>query len=228
MTEGAFNVGIPFKYQDEEKDDDYYVKRKYDNFFDEIAEYDSENFNYILFKNEVLTKAKQYMETELIKSIHAAEDDEYGLSVGDKISLENIISIILYCDYTRLSSDFSATHRKLSPFEPLSLTKERHRKYWWWSYLLLQTVQGYGINNEWSEERLIGPFFTGMSFMMSVPEFNISLLSPTSTSVQIQVAIKFSGQEGIILEFHNNNGYSQYVQAFDVSSISRYREEDER
>ena len=114
----------------------------------------------------------------------------------------------------------------------LSNTKRRNRKYRWWSYLLLQTVQVYGINNyqyvEAKENLLKGPFFTGMSFIMKVPEFNIRLLSPTSTSVHIEVAIKFSGQQGIILEFHNNNGMSKRVKAFDVSSISHYREEDER
>ena len=230
VTEGAFSVGIPFKYSEKyDKYDGYYVKKKYDNFSDEIAEYDSHNFSYMIFKNEVLTKAKQYMDTELIKSIPGADVDWYGVSVGNKISLEHIISIILYCDYTNLSSDFSASHRKSSPFELLSMTKQRNGKYWWWSYLLLQTIQNYGINNMNNRGPLKGPFYTGMSFIMSVPEFNIQLFSPTSTSVQIQVAIKFSGQQGIILEFYNSDTYrSQLVKAFDVSSISRYREEDER
>ena len=231
MSDGAFSVGIPFKYQDWQKDDDYYVEKKYDKFEDEIAEYNSADFNYMTFKNEVLTKAKQYMETEIIKSVPPAPKyNYYGLKMGDDISLQHVITIILYCDYTHLSSDFSSSHRKLSPFEPLSLTKVRQRKYWWWSYLLLQTINVYGITNQYmSRERLKGPFFTGMSFIMSVPEFNIRLLSPTSTSVQIQVAIKFSGRQGIILEFQNDTlGANHTVKGFNVSSISRYPEEDER
>ena len=108
------------------------------------------------------------------------------------------------------------------------MTKHRQRKYWWWSYRLLQTVQVYGIDNYLTEEKLVGPFFTGMSFIMIIPEFKTSLYSPTSTSVQIQVAMKFSGHQGIILEFHNNNLQDTMVKGFDVPSISRYREEDER
>ena len=36
-----------------------YVTRKYNNFSAEIQEYDSKNFDYTIFKNEVLTKAKK-------------------------------------------------------------------------------------------------------------------------------------------------------------------------
>ena len=62
VSEGAFSVGIPFAYYVSREDDDRYVTipRKYDNFEDEIREYDSKNFNYIVYKTKVLTKAKQY------------------------------------------------------------------------------------------------------------------------------------------------------------------------
>ena len=223
MTEESFSVGIPFKYEEIDKDDDYYVSKKYDNFKDEIREYDSRNFNYVIFKNEVLTKAEQYMDSQLIKSI-----PPYHYNGDHEISKHHLISIILYTDYSELSSDFSGTYRKSSSFEPLSITIHRHTKYWWWGYLLSQTVLFCGINNENDKGPLKGPFFTGISFIMIVPEFNIHLQSPTSTSVHIEVAIKFSGQQGIILEFHNHHAHSQYARAFDVSSISRYPEEDER
>ena len=59
-------------------------------------------------------------------------------------------------------------------------------------------------------------------------EFNIFLYSPTSTSVRIEVAIKFSGDQGMIIEFNNKKGAAKHVKGFDVSWISRYREEDER
>ena len=227
VTEGAFSIGIPFKYQDEWRDDDYYVSKKYDNFEEEIREYDSKNFNFTIFKKEVLIKAKHYMDTQLIKSIPVAPLDIYGSSKDDKITKQHVISIILYCDYSELSSDFGTSHRKSSPFEPLSITKHRHQKYWWWSKLLLQSVHAHGIDNYFPRD-LKGPFFTGMSFMMTLPQFHIKLLSPTSTSVHIEVAIKFSGQQGIILEFNNRFGMSQHTKAFDVSAISRFPEEDER
>eukprot|EP01084_Bolivina_argentea_P297768 513047_1 len=58
-----------------------------------------------------------------------------------------------------------------------------------------------------------------------MPAFNIRLCAPTSTSMQITVAIKFSTERGIVLQF--NNGGSD-LRGFDVSWISRYGYEDER
>ena len=63
---------------------------------------------------------------------------------------------------------------------------------------------------------------------MTMPQFSIKLLSPTSTSCHIEVAMKFSGEYGIIIEFNNQGGYAKYVYGLDVSWLSRYREEDER
>ena len=39
-----------------------------------------------------------------------------------------------------------------------------------------------------------------------MPQFNIYLYSSTSTSIQIAVAMCFSGDSGMILQFENDNG----------------------
>eukprot|EP01084_Bolivina_argentea_P250689 420141_1 len=69
-----------------------------------------------------------------------------------------------------------------------------------------------------------------MSVLMNMPQFNIRLCSPTSTSMQIEVAIRFSGRNGIILQFNNPREQLQcaFLRGFNVSWISRYAEEDER
>ena len=55
------------------------------------------------------------------------------------------------------------------------------------------------------------------------------IIGPTSTSVHLEVAVNFSGQSGIIIEFDNTKGEAQYVHGMDVSWISRYGgQEDER
>ena len=50
---------------------------------------------------------------------------------------------------------------------------------------------------------MYGPFFTGMSWIMPISNFNIILYSPTSTSVHIEVAMIFGGESGMILEFED-------------------------
>ena len=91
VDSGAFSVGMPFNYwhkysstEDEidkiKKENEYYVEKKYDNFENEIREYDSNNFSHTLYKKETLKKAEQYMKTKLIKSIpYLSKFDHYDV-----------------------------------------------------------------------------------------------------------------------------------------------------
>ena len=67
-----------------------------------------------------------------------------------------------------------------------------------------------------------------MSVVLNVPEFNMYIRSPLSTSIHLEVALRFSGESGMVLELNNSNGQSKDLRAMDVSWISRYREEEER
>ena len=145
----------------------------------------------------------------------------------------SIMSIILYTDYNKLSSDFTATFRKNNQFEPFESVKARNSKYWWWSKCLKEAVAVYGQKKmKWHDylekEQLYGPFYCGMSNVMSLPRFSIPLLSPTSTSKQISVALRFSGSHGMLIEMNNYGYKSQWIPGLDVSWISRFKEEDER
>merc|ERR1712154_714525 len=78
-------------------------------------------------------------------------------------------------------------------------------------------------------DALRGPFFSGMSFECNVPAFVMRLNSPTSTSKQIEVAIKFSGSSGVVFTFDNprKNWQCQFLRGFVCSWLSKYMEEDE-
>ena len=104
----------------------------------------------------------------------------------------------------------------------------RNKRYFWWSKLLKEVVKLYGDDNRYNRGNLKTPLFCGMSYMMNLPQFAIKLLSPTSTTTELAVSMKFSGDTGIIIEFNNNGDYANRVKAFDVSIMSRFKEEDER
>ncbi len=59
---------------------------------------------------------------------------------------------------------------------------------------------------------------------MVIPQFNIRLNGPTSTTKQLEVATRFGGEEGI-----NNNGYngSHVLHCWNCSWLSNYIGEDE-
>ena len=222
-----------------------YVKKKFQNFKAEIL-----NYKLIMAKqyyNEILPKIQAYAQTKAAKSMiyHDVDISIYPVKLNAVISKERLIAIVLYTDFTHLSSDFTSTFRKNDPFEPKAAIKKRHRNYWWWARLLKETVRCYGytkmgiLDEEFNYKyenrytafqhlnQLIGPFYCGMSRMMHLPQFNIHLLSPTSTSVHIEVAMKFSGEHGVIIEM-NNDKVGSNLRGLDVSWISNFKEEDER
>ena len=74
-----------------------------------------------------------------------------------------------------------------------------------------------------------GPFYCGMSKLMVIPDFNIRLCCPTSTSKQIAVATRFGGSDGIIIQLNNYRYFfSTKLRSFNCSWLSNYCAEDER
>ena len=244
MNVGSFSTGISWEYLEKDRNGKHvdqsnnplFVTAKFETLKQEIF-----NYEYITIKQyreEISMKANAFHQTKLVRSIKAYQDKykyqylrRYGIAVDHVISKERLISMILYSDYTALSSEFSATFRRKSQFEPLTRTKQRHRNYYWMSRLLRETVAVYGQSNHWDNPngKLGGPFFCGMSMVMNMPQFAMTLFSPTSTSCHMEVALKFAGEEGMIVEFMTSEEVNaKELKGLDLSWISRYKEEDER
>eukprot|EP01084_Bolivina_argentea_P085065 153774_1 len=219
--------------------DELFVAPRYNTFKEEIFNY--EQFDINQYAHYVVTKAKKYINTQIVKAIKAFErwgrPEHYDPA---PFGLSHLCAIILYCDFSDLSTNFSSTFRKMEPFETLVSIKARNSRYYWLSKILRETVEIYGqcrfgkrIHQKKGRKKyanqLCGPYYCGMSSLIIMPGFNIRLCSPTSTSMHIEVAIKFSGREGIIIQL-DNPFEPQYrsLRGFNCSWISRYKEEDER
>lgn len=206
-------------------------KATYDNFKDEMLNYDLDKHT---IEVDVMYKTSQFIQTITAKSMTANFNPllvKYGFVVqdfpnGTPITTEHLMSVILYTDFTQLSSQFTSTFRRKNPFESPKQVKQRNYKYWWWSKRLKQIINAYGQNRR--DGGLEGPFYAGMSVVMTLPRFSIPLFSPTSTSVQLPVAMNFCGDSGMMLEFNNLEGIATRIPGFDVSWLSRFKEEDER
>ena len=215
-----------------------YVDQRYSSFKEEIMHYRIQIPTIDAF-TKIITKARYFIDTDEARSIKASvwycTPQHYGIPNKSPLKCWNLISIILYTDFDALSSNFSGSFRKLHTFETLQSVKYRNSKYWWWSKTLRETIELYGIsrrgniNEDDRNSGLCGPFFTGMSCVLDVPQFAISLNSPTSTSIHIEVAINFGGEDGMIIQLNNQKGtVPEDLTAFDCSWMSRYSGEDER
>ena len=151
------------------------------------------------------------METNRVKSMRSVEYAEkrlhYGIVAGTKLSIEHALSIILRCDWTDLCSKFTSTFRKSKPYELLSSVKSRNTEYAHFSRLIRETVEYFGQrgmgdydgDNEEYVNQISGPFFCGMDHRMIIPQFNIRLNGPTSTTKAIEIAQRFGGTDVIYL-----------------------------
>lgn len=183
----------------------------------------------------ILNKANQLKETYTARSLKAT--DAGRIREKKLISVDCIRSLILYCDYTELCTDFGKSFRKIHKFELLSQVKSRHSKYCHLSKMLRDTILSYGQWHNGDDTdyghngllpRLVGPLFTGMSVVLNIPQFNIYLSLPTSTTLQTAVAIRFGGKQGMTLTLDNSKGEGQFARGMDCSWVGRFREEDER
>eukprot|EP01084_Bolivina_argentea_P295276 508306_1 len=163
------------------------------------------------------------------------------------ISLEQLLVIIIYCDWTDLCSKFGESFRKKSLCESMESVKNRNKEFAICSRLLRESVEYFGDRgfgelkyltdsiprpliqrrlNIYNEIR--GPFFCGLSFLMVMPHINIELCGPTSTSLQIEVAARFAGAYGTLLQLNNNGTqYHGQLTGFPCSWVSQYPQEDE-
>ena len=183
----------------------------------------------------MMNKATDYMTCKKVKSLSASKLEwflHYGIPVGKSITIQHLMSIILYCDFTDYSTEFSATFRRLESYETLQSVKHRNREFWWQSKLFKETVQyygkkGYDENNNPKGEK--GPYFSGVNCVLPIPQFHIRLYCPTSTSKQIDVSINFAKQNGMIIQLNTeSNTFSAHLPIFNCSWISRFPDEDER
>ena len=242
----GFSIGLRFYYWSQYqqyqrldpasgyKNADLYIPQKYPTLKDELfnCKYLSEEE----YSKDIMRKAMTYHNTSYAKSIKARSaiycPPYYGIRDGSIITVPHLISLILYTDYTDLCTDFSSTFRKTHTFETLDNIKRRNQNFWWMSKLLRETVEIFGDSsfNANGGRTLKGPYYSGLSFIIPVSNFFLRLSSPTSTTKNIAVAMKFGGDNGIILKLDNPepNDYTENLRGFDCSTISRFREEDER
>eukprot|EP01084_Bolivina_argentea_P002686 4958_1 len=204
-----------------------YVTKK----FETLKEETLQHITVSQWTRDVIYKADKYIKCDRAKTIVAQNEESdlhYGIEKDAALTIQNIIVIIIYCNFSDLSTEFSASFRRKKD-EMLENVKEKHRQFWWLAKILRETVEYYGNNrygryygnNRYSQ---CGPFYTGLNKLFVMPQFNIRLCSPTSTTTQKEIAQRFAGDRGgMILTFDNDgDSYSAALRCFNCSWISQY------
>ena len=230
MRRGAFSTGFAFKYTND-GDDEMTVNPAHQSLKEDVLR--SGHLTKAQWIQTVMVKAREYMRTQRVREMKKRKWNRltFRYEEGSRVTKEHIYAIILYCDYGKLCTAFSATFRRQNVFETMESVKQRHSQFANFGRLLVELVLAFGINGHkrfGGPEYQRGPFFCGLDRNFNFGSFALTLRGPCSTSTVRIVALNFATEKGVILKLSNDTASAQLQKFFDCSWISNYPEELER
>ena len=112
----------------------------------------------------------------------------YGIKHDDLISVEHLMAIIFYCNYSVHCTSFSSTYRRNNKYESDESLKLRHSEHHFWGKLLVECITCFGIQMVYSSIPL---FYHGVSKSMLFNSTTIRLNGPLSTTRGVFICLLF-------------------------------------
>eukprot|EP01084_Bolivina_argentea_P028640 53201_1 len=218
-----YNEGVRFWYWKPRNNDEQqcYIERNYDSLKEEIV---MGKLSLHLW-NELEKECAILINVDKIKQIvsNGKNEDVYGISAGDPITLQHIYAIKLYTDFTALNWRFCEAFRlkKLTTnaYERIQSLKKRNKMFAVWAKLLIECVQCYGKLGSPNKK-----YYRGVSQQFMFRKFLARYYVPLSTTKNFQVAVGFTQETGMVMELKK---YNNYVSSFACSMLSDFDNEKE-
>eukprot|EP01084_Bolivina_argentea_P265022 449098_1 len=146
-NEDVSQWGLDVRHNRGYKIKDWYVGKKYENIKQEILTNKLYTLNATEY-NDTVIKAVKFVKDSVILRNYATKnvDKDVYVDADDTINAEHVLCLLLYTDYTNLQYHFSKTFRKINSKETNEQFKQRKREFYWWSKILIQTVQSFGTD----------------------------------------------------------------------------------
>eukprot|EP01083_Nonionella_stella_P159197 519078_1 len=175
---------------------------------------------------DVLHKALVYTQSYQGRALKAADggdmNNQFGIPVSLPISVAHIVTLMMYCNYTDLQRNYKQFGcREASENETIAEFILKNQQIGHWYKLLYEAIMCYGTQVKHGQI-----FYTGINIAVSFDTFAPQFKSPFSTTVDWNVANRFSEGSGIVLQLEPLS--SSLDMYFNVEWISNYREERER
>ena len=162
---------------------------------------------------ETYLKAQRLLNGSAVLRAIAQSEDESSESAALRLSVENVLAVILYTDFDALCAQF------LSSFAPES-DAERHREFWWLARTLRSTVQNFGRRSAAAETETL---FLCADYR-AMHRFELCVARPLSLTASLQCAVLYSHREGLIVEV----SAVRCLKFFDCAFVSAQSGECER
>eukprot|EP01084_Bolivina_argentea_P016724 31252_1 len=172
----------------------------------------------------VLNKVGQHYDTDRAKSTVCIQQRfaaYYGIKCGDFITINHLISMMVYCNFSLLSYRFTETYRRIYDGESNQFVKRRHQNYYWIGKYLRECVECFGMQNELTMLKV----YHGVNKKFMFSSMNAYIMCPFSTTRNYAVAVNFGGSDGMILELDID--MMQAINLCDMRYVSDYCNEEE-
>eukprot|EP01084_Bolivina_argentea_P077633 140858_1 len=207
------------------KKKELFVEPKYNNFKQEALNNKIAMFSLYQWNKthtKATTKLQAWNNDETVKNISAAKDKyHYGIQEGTPISINHIMSLLCYCNYSQQGFNFTRTFRRQYYEEPLRSVKKRNQEVRCWSKLLKETVCCFGTRFGDSDIQVL--YFAIKR--QYIPSTIVCLAAPVETTPDFQKAAMDWGSNGLVLEFKLTNQPAE-VKYFNTNGWSKYSSEE--
>eukprot|EP01084_Bolivina_argentea_P180214 311337_1 len=117
------------------------------------------------------------------------------------LRFDHILSVMFYSNYDQLQSELTKTFRYLHENETRKELEKRHCNFYFWAKNLKDVVTNSGTQFKQNDQ-----FYRGVAeeliLLLDFEDiYNYSLNGPVSTSLSFEVAVNFTNNKGIIIEF---------------------------
>eukprot|EP01083_Nonionella_stella_P228106 808683_1 len=150
-------------------------------------------------------------------------------AVDPVLQLHHVLSLMVYCNFTDLQFEFSATYRKKTLNEPDESVLDRHSTFYHLGKYLKEVVDWFGTEVGKNDA---GPtrFYHGINDEFTFPKFvNVDIYSPLSTTTRFSVAAQFATESGVIVTLKSSAHkiYYSKLNYISVDWLSDYGNESE-
>jgi len=149
----------------------------------------------------LMAQCKALIQTDAMrkKKTNGNEEDcrAYGIAEDSAITLQHLIAIRLYTDFSGLCYKFCDAFRKKNPLETIAATMRRNQKIGHWARLLIELIRCYGKVYPETKQ-----FYRGITSEFLFKRFMTRFNGPVSTSTNLDKAIGFS-TGGLVMELRS-------------------------
>eukprot|EP01084_Bolivina_argentea_P272417 463809_1 len=210
----VYSFGRAFRYGHKKEQyvaDAILVSEKYETLKQELTSNKIASVSMEQFIRE-LTKSRIYHQSQYCKKTYGPILHRYS-----HISIECILSLMIYCNYDHLQLEFSQTYREND-------NGEKHKTFFHLGQNIKISIHKFGKTINKSKYTA---FYHGIGEQLLFPQYlhNVNIFGPLSTSTSFEVAANFAQNNGLIVQF--GASVEQTLQYFPVFWLSDYPAEKE-